>query len=90
MKEETISVTEAARNFADCINRAHYQDVTFVLLRNGEPVARIVPDGKKRRTNAELAKALAEVDLPEAEAKAWYKDLQAARKSLKPPRDKWR
>jgi prevent-host-death family protein len=88
--KETISVTEAARNFAECVNRAHYQDVTFVLLKNGKPVARIVPDGKKRYTSADLAKALTKVDLSEEEAKAWYKDLQAARKSLKPPRDKWR
>lgn len=90
MKEETISVTEAARNFAECVNRAHYQDVTFILLKNGEPMARIVPDGKKRHTGSELARALAEVDLSEEDAKAWYKDLQAARKSLKPPLDKWR
>lgn len=90
MKEETISVTEAARNFAECVNRAHYQDVTFILLKNGEPMARIVPERKRHRTNAELAKALAKVDLSEEEAKTWYKDLQAARKSLKPPKDKWR
>jgi antitoxin (DNA-binding transcriptional repressor) of toxin-antitoxin stability system len=90
MKEETISVTEAARNFAECVNRAHYQDVTFILLKNGEPMARIVPDGKKRLTGEGLAKALAEVDLSEEEARAWSKDLRAARKSLKPPRDKWR
>jgi hypothetical protein len=25
MSEKAISVTEAARNFADCVNRAHYQ-----------------------------------------------------------------
>lgn len=90
MKEKVISVTEAARNFADCVNRAHYQDVTFILLKNGEPMARIVPDGRKRRSGAELAKALAEVDLSEEEAKAWYADLLAARKALKPPRNKWR
>ena len=35
MKAKTITVTEAARNFADCVNRAHYQQVTFVLLKNG-------------------------------------------------------
>ena len=35
MRKTTISVTEAARNFADCVNRAHYQNVTFVLLKNG-------------------------------------------------------
>jgi prevent-host-death family protein len=90
MKETVISVTEAARNFADCVNRAHYQGVTFVLTRNGAPVARIVPEEKKRSTGAELAKALAKVDLSPEEFRAWYKELQAARKSLKPPEDKWR
>jgi hypothetical protein len=40
----TITVTEAARNFGDCVNRAHYQNVTFVLLKNGSPVSRRVPD----------------------------------------------
>ena len=45
MKPTPISVTEAARNFAECVNRAHYQNVTFVLLKNGSPVARLVPDG---------------------------------------------
>lgn len=90
MKEETISVTEASRNFAECVNRAHYQDVTFILLKNGEPMARIIPDGAKRCTGAELAKALAGVELSEEEARAWHKDLQSARKSLKPAQDKWR
>ena len=90
MKEEVISVTEAARNFADCVNRAHYQDVTFILLKNGSPIARIVPDGRKYRTGKELAEALAKVDLSEEDARAWYKDLETARKSLQPPKDRWR
>ena len=90
MKEELISVTDAARNFADCVNRDHYQDVTFILLKNGSPVARIVPDGRKYRTGKELAEALRKVDLSREEAQAWYKDLQKARKSLQPPEDRWR
>lgn len=90
MKTTSISVTEAARNFADCVNRAHYQNVTFVLLKNGSPVARIVPDGKKACTGPELAEALKQVDLSQAEARAWYRDLMAARKTLKPPKDRWR
>ena len=40
MKKTMISVTEAARNFADRVNRAHYQNVTFVLVKNGAPFAR--------------------------------------------------
>jgi antitoxin (DNA-binding transcriptional repressor) of toxin-antitoxin stability system len=90
MKEETISVTEAARNFAECVNRAHYQDVTFILLKNGEPMARIIPDGKKRHTGAELARALSEVRLSKENAAAWRRDLQRGRKLLKPPVDRWR
>jgi hypothetical protein len=83
MKKESITVTEAARNFADCANRAHYQNVTFVLLKNGQPFACLVPD-------SELAEALARINLPESEATAWHRDLKAARKSLKAPADNWR
>jgi antitoxin (DNA-binding transcriptional repressor) of toxin-antitoxin stability system len=90
MKKTSITVTEAARNFADCVNRAHYQNVTFVLLKNGEPFARLVPDSEKVCVGRDLAEALAKLDLPENEAKAWHRDLQAARKTLKIPPDKWR
>ena len=90
MKKMTISVTEAARNFADCINRAHYQNVTFVLLKNGVPFARLVPDSKKVCTGRDLAEALGRTELAVEEAKAWRRDLQAARKILKPPVKKWR
>jgi antitoxin (DNA-binding transcriptional repressor) of toxin-antitoxin stability system len=87
----TISVTEAARNLADCINRAHYQNVTFVLLKNGSPVARLVPDkADKVCEGRHLAEALAEVELPESEARDWHRDLSAARKTLKAPVNKWR
>jgi antitoxin (DNA-binding transcriptional repressor) of toxin-antitoxin stability system len=87
---KTISVTEAARNFAECVNRAHYQNVTFVLLKNGSPVAHITPPGPKVCTGSDLAAALAEVELPSEEARNWNSDLRNARKNLKPLPDKWR
>jgi antitoxin (DNA-binding transcriptional repressor) of toxin-antitoxin stability system len=90
MKKTRITVTEAARNFADCVNRVHYQNATFVLLKNGEPFARLVPGNEKVCGGRELAEILANVELPEDEAKAWRRDLQAARKTLKPPTNKWR
>jgi prevent-host-death family protein len=89
-KKTSITVTEASRNFADCINRVHYQNVTFVLLKNGEPVARLVPDNEKICVGRDLAKTLAKTELPEKEARAWHRELEAARKSLKVPTDKWR
>ena len=90
MKKTPITVTEAARKFADCVNRAHYQNVTFVLLKNGVPVATLAPGSEKVCTGRDLANALAEARLTQAEAKAWRKDLVAARKALKTPADKWR
>lgn len=90
MRKTSITVTEAARNFADCVNRAHYQNVTFVLLKNGEPVARLVPNSERVCTGRELAEALAGTNLSENETRAWRRDLKAARKVLKAPADKWR
>jgi antitoxin (DNA-binding transcriptional repressor) of toxin-antitoxin stability system len=101
MKKRFISVTEAARNFADCVNRAHYQNVTFVLLKNGVPFARLVPDSMpdnvsndvpdnaRACSGRELAEVLAKTELPEETARAWRRDLRAARQSLKHPADKW-
>ena len=90
MTKRTISVTDAARNFADCVNRSHYQNVTFVLLKNGSPVARLVPDNEKACSGRALAEALAKNELPEEEAAAWHRDLKSARKTLKAPGNRWR
>jgi antitoxin (DNA-binding transcriptional repressor) of toxin-antitoxin stability system len=90
MKRTPISVTEAARNFAECVNRVHYQNVTFVLLKNGSPVARLEPDHEKVCLGRDLAAALSRNRLPGEEARAWRRDLQTGRKTLKTPRDKWR
>ena len=83
MKKRSITVTEASRNFAECVNRAHYQNVTFVLLKNGEPVARLVPDSERVCLGSDLVEALTKTDLPENEARAWSRDLKTARKTLK-------
>jgi prevent-host-death family protein len=93
MSEKAISVTEASRNFADCVNRAHYQGVTYILHKNGVPVARIVPEARKPRTGREIAAALREglkdVHLGEEEASAFLHDMEEARKALLPQVDKW-
>ena len=89
-KKKAISVTEAARNFADCVNRVHYQNITFVLLRNGAPFARLVPDNERVCSGRDLAEVLDNVELSPEEARAWHRDLRSARKTLKKPRDKWR
>lgn len=89
MRKTNISVTDAARNFAEYVNRVHYQNATFVLLKNGSPFARLVPNNGKVCRGRELAEALAGIKLPADEAKAWRRDLHRARKTLKAPTDKW-
>jgi antitoxin (DNA-binding transcriptional repressor) of toxin-antitoxin stability system len=89
MNEKSISVTEAARNFADCVNRAHYQGTTFILHKNGVPVARIAPEAGKVSTGRSIAEALAKVQLTDEEFAEWRHDLKKARKILLPPVDKW-
>ena len=89
MKETPITVTEAARNFADCVNRAHYQNTTFVLLKNGKPGARIEPGNGRRCTGHDLAEAVSRMALTAEERRDWRADLRAARASTKAPADKW-
>ena len=87
MKKVAITVTEATRNFADCVNRAHYQDTSFVLLKNGKPFARLVPESERICTGRDLAEAMDKAELSAQEARAWHKDLAVARRRLTVPRD---
>jgi antitoxin (DNA-binding transcriptional repressor) of toxin-antitoxin stability system len=85
MKKKAVSVTEAARNFANCVKRAHYQNVSFILLKNGKAVARLSPEKEKVCTGRELAKAIAKFDISSAEARVWHKDIVSARRRLSTP-----
>ncbi len=94
MATVSISVTEASRNFADCVNRAHYQGASFLLIKSGAPVARIVPaesqPQKGRELAAALQKALEGIHVSEEEATSWLHDLEQARGSLQPQGRPWR
>jgi prevent-host-death family protein len=85
-----ISVTQAARRFADCVNRVRYQGTSFVLHKNGIPVARIVPIESSFGTNLEqLAVALrgarVDAELDEEAAKKLIAGPDEVRKTSPPP-----
>lgn len=94
MDPVSISVTEASRNFAECVNRVHYQGASFLLHKSGALVARIVPAESQRKKGRELAaalqKALEGVHVSEEEATSWLHDLEQARGSLQPQGRPWR
>ena len=94
MEIVSISVTEASRNFADCVNRARYQGTIFILEKNGVPVARIVPTVRKPERGLEVAavlrKAVEDVHPGEEEATSWLHDLEQARGAMAPQGKPWR
>ena len=89
-KIRRLSVTEAARNFADIVNRAFYRGETTVLMRNGVAVAHIAPAAPIGLPAAEIRRRLKlHKRLDPVEAEAFARDIEDARKSILPLRDPW-
>jgi len=90
----SISVTEASRNFSDCVNRARYQGTSFILHKGGLPVARIEPADTQPKKGSKLAAALKQavedIHVGVEEATSWLHDLEQARGSLQPQVRPWR
>jgi prevent-host-death family protein len=55
--ETRISATELARRLGDILGRARYRGESFLVERNGDPVARLVPLPEK--STVSLREALA-------------------------------
>lgn len=89
--ESTLTVTEAARNFSDLINRVVYRGDAAILTRNGKPVARIVPEGLKKNTGRDLAEFWRKrAPMTTQEADSFSNDLSEIRSEAnRPQRDLW-
>ena len=69
-----VSTTWAARNLGDCLARIKHTDDQFVLVKNGKPVAELVPvAGSRRATLRTVWEALSSVPVDASFAD----DLQA-------------
>jgi prevent-host-death family protein len=86
----TLSVTEAARRFADVVNRAFYRHETTVLVKNGVPVAYVAPMAPTGIPARELAhRWLLLPRLAPGDVEAFADDVAAARSDMVPPADPW-
>jgi prevent-host-death family protein len=86
----TLSVTEAARRFADVVNRAFYRHETTVLLKNGAPVAYVAPLAPTGIPARELAHRWPLLPrLAPAETEAFAHDIATARAQVPDPADPW-
>ena len=77
--DNSVSVTDVARHFADYVNRVVYRGETFVLYRGNKAVAQLqpVPSGKPLKELPALLASLPK--LTEAELGALSKDLETIR-----------
>jgi prevent-host-death family protein len=90
-RTRSVSVTEAARNFAELVNRAYYKGETVVLMRNGTPVAQLGPTASPQNNRGkDIAAAWrARARMSPEEAAAFERDVLEARAGQTPVRDPW-
>jgi antitoxin (DNA-binding transcriptional repressor) of toxin-antitoxin stability system len=90
MKNETLSATEASRNFSDLINKTLYMKQTTTLLRGGQPVAKVIPVAKESVTGEELAKLWeGKPRISDENGEDWLNLTKEIRSELKLPESKW-
>ncbi len=79
MTTQAISITEAARNFSDFVNRVAYRRESFFLIRGKKPVAELRPvvSGKRLSELQGLFQSLPPLSRDELES--MQRDLSAIR-----------
>ncbi|MFA7172733.1 MAG: type II toxin-antitoxin system prevent-host-death family antitoxin [Kiritimatiellia bacterium] len=78
----SLSVTEAARNFSEYVNRVNYKGDRFLLVKGGRGVAELrpVPKGRRLSELAVLFKSSLRLDSDEIDS--FEVDLDAARAEM--------
>lgn len=85
--ELRISATELARRLGDVLGKIRYRGDTFVVERNGEPVARIGPlPAESAASLAEGLKAWADAGPGDS---AFADDLERIGRADQPPKNPW-
>lgn len=84
-KPRVLSVTEAARNFSNLVNRVFSRGESAVLIRNGVAVVRVVPPEPVSVPACELAERWAAFPhLTRSEADRLAEELDEARRAMPP------
>jgi len=87
---KTMTVTQAARNFSDLINRVQYQGISVELVKSKKTVAVISPVSPKPvMTVADLADFFASVPSLADDAEQFAKDIEDVDKQTPKVVDEW-
>jgi prevent-host-death family protein len=81
--ESHPSVTEAARNFSDLVDRVLNRGEVFVVERGGQPVCRIVPARPANFTLRDLVRLLKTIPKPDP---GYWDDIENIQRNQPPPR----
>jgi prevent-host-death family protein len=85
--EHRISATELARRLGDVLGRVRYRGDSFLVERNGDPVARLVPfTGGSATSLREAFAAWRAAGKPESD---FADDLERVGAADRPPEDPW-
>ena len=84
--EHTIAATELARSLGDILARVKYRHDSFVVERNGKPIARVVPIDPAG-AQATLGEALAAWS--ETSDRSFADDLARVGAADRPPGNPW-
>ena len=82
-----VSATELARKLGDVLGRIRYRGDSFVVERNGEPIARVVPlPDRPTASLGEILQAWAAEGPPDV---GFAKDLEDVTAADQPAEDPW-
>jgi len=85
--ESKITATELARNLGDVLGKVRYRREVFIVERNGEPIARLVP--LAATAAATLAEGLRAWRAASVHDPAFADDLERVNAADRPPRNPW-
>ena len=83
----SVTSTELARRLGDLLSRIRYRHESFVVERNGKPIARLVP--AEHRAPAVLSDALAAWSGAGSVDSTFASDLERVGAADKPPKNPW-
>jgi prevent-host-death family protein len=75
---ERITATRVVREFSELLNEVRYKSQSYIVERNGKPIARLVPvsDSKEGKTLKELKNLLSSLPSCGDDLEAFAADLE--------------
>lgn len=81
-----VSATELVRSLGEVLGRVRFRGESFLVERNGEPVARVVPVPQRQMTLGEFLELWYEASATDPD---FADDLDEVDRSDRPPDDPW-